>query len=128
MNVKQTFLQNTDNFINELNRLFPQNRDIVLLKEKYNLAKDIDSKLIITYFVQYVYPHKDKIMKQDDTYFLEGGGQEELTDTSGLRFRDNIKNLWENEMSNDNKEIIWKYFKIFVILCEKYIIENLKNK
>ena len=126
MNVKQVFLQNTDNFMNDLCRIFPQNRDITLLKEKYNLAKDIDNKLIISYFVQYVYPHKDIILKQDDSYFLEGGGQEELKDSSGLRFRDNIKNLWMKEMSNENKDIIWKYFKIFVILCEKYIIENIK--
>jgi hypothetical protein len=29
-------------------------------------------------------------------------------------------------MSDENKEIIWKYFKIFILLCEKYILENYK--
>jgi hypothetical protein len=127
MNIKQTFLQNTDNFINDLFNIFPQNKEIALLKEKYYFAKDIDNKIIISYFVQYIYPHKQRIISQDETFFLEGGGQEELKESNGLKFRDNIKNLWLNEMSEENKSIIWKYFKIFVVLCEKYIIENINK-
>ena len=127
MNIKQTFLQNTDNFINDLSNIFPTNKEISLLKEKYYLAKDIDNKIIITYFLQYIYPHKQRIINQDETFFLEGGGQEEVKESNGLKFRDNIKNLWLNEMSNDNKMIIWKYFKIFIVLCEKYILENLNK-
>jgi hypothetical protein len=30
-------------------------------------------------------------------------------------------------MSDQNKDIVWKYFKIFVILSEKYIIENMDS-
>jgi len=125
MSVKQTFLQQTDNFINELCTIFPKHGDILLFREKYNLVKSMNSKLIIEYFVQYVYPHKKAIMEQDEAFFLEGGGQDNLTDTSGLKFRDNIKSLWIAEMSDQNKEIIFKYFKVFVILCEKYILENM---
>ena len=126
MNIKQIFLQQTDNFINELCNIFPDHGDILLFREKYNLVRNANSKLVIEYFVQYVYPHKQKIMDQDVTFFLEGGGQDEIKDTSGLKFRDNIKNLWVDHMSDENKEIVWKYFKTFVILCEKYILENLK--
>lgn len=123
MSIKQIFLQQTDNFINELCALFPQNNEILLFREKYNLVKSANSKLIVEYFVQYIYPFKTKIMDQDVSFFLDGGGQDELKDKSGLKFRDNIKKLWITEMSDENKEIIWKYFKIFVILCEKYIKE-----
>jgi hypothetical protein len=85
--------------------------------------------LIIDYFIQYIYPHKERIKNADETFFLEGGGQEELKNINKLKFRDNIKSLWINDMSDDNKEIVWKYFKAFVILCEKYILENLdQNK
>ena len=78
-------------------------------------------------------PHDLMIVKEkleqmeDDKFFLEGGGQDELKDNSGLKFRDNIKNMWLSEMSDENKEIIWKYFKIFVILSEKYIMETLNK-
>lgn len=126
MSIKQTFLKQTDNFMDELCTIFPQNMDIQLFREKYNLARSANSNLIIDYFCLYVYPLKQKIMNQEESFFLEGGGQEELKDASGLRFRDNITKLWKSEMSDENKEIIWKYFKVFIILCEKYLLENMK--
>jgi len=124
MSTKQIFLQQTDNFINELCSIFPNNNELLVFREKYNLIRSINSSLIIEYFVQYVYPLKPKIINQEESFFLDGGGQEELKDKSGLKFRDNIKSLWIGEMSDENKVIVWKYFKIFVILCEKYILES----
>ena len=126
MSIKQIFLQQTDNFINELCTIFPNNSDILLFREKYILIKMANSKLIIDYFVVYIYPFKTVINSQEESFFLDGGGQTELKDTSGLKFRDNIKSLWINQISNENKDIIWKYFKIFIVLCEKYIVENAK--
>lgn len=128
MSIKQIFLQQNDNFINELSNIFPNNGEITLLKEKYFIIRSANSKLILEYFVEFIYPFKNQIMSQDETFFLSGGGQEEIKNTSGLKFRDNIKKLWENEMSDENKDIIWKYFKIFVVLCEKYIIEVFNNE
>jgi hypothetical protein len=127
MSVKQIFLQQTDNFINEICTIFSNNNEILIFREKYNLIKSINSKLIIEYFIEFILPLKNKIMECDESFFLEGGGQEELKDTSGLKFRDNITKLWINEMSTENKDIIWKYFKIFIILCEKYIVENMSK-
>ena len=126
MSIKQIFLQQTDNFMNELCNII-NTGDMLLFKEKYNFIRNANSKLIIDYFVQFVYPFKSQIMSQDDKFFLEGGGQDELKDNSGLKFRDNIKNMWLSEMSDDNKEIIWKYFKVFVILSEKYIMETINK-
>ena len=124
MSVKQVFLQQLDNFINELCTIFPNSKDILVFREKYFMVKSANSKLVIEYFIQYIYPFKQIILKEDENFFLDGGGQDEIKDNSGLKFRDNIKTLWISEMSNENKEIIWKYFKIFIILCEKYIVEN----
>ena len=124
MSVKQVFIQQIDNFVNELCTIFPDSNEILMFREKYNLIRSINSTLIVEYFVQYVYPLKSKILAEDVSFFLEGGGQEELKDKSGLKFRDNITALWVGEMSDDNKVIVWKYFKIFIILCEKYILEN----
>ncbi len=127
MSVKQILLQQIDNFIKELCTIFPNNNEIQLFGEKYDFVRSANSSLVVDYFVQFVYPHKQQIMSQNEDFFLNGGGQEELTDTSGLKLRDNIKTLWVSEMSNENKAIIWKYFKVFIALSEKYIIETLKK-
>ena len=126
MSVKQIFLQQIDNFTNELCSIFPTNGSILLLSGKYNLLKNANSSLILEYFIKFIYPHKERICNEDESFFIEGGGQEEVTDSSGLKFRDNLKNLWLTEMSSENKEIVWKYFKIFILLSEKYILEYYK--
>jgi hypothetical protein len=125
MSVKGVFLKQIDNFIDELCVIFPENKDILLFSEKYYFIKNINSTLIIDYFLSYIYIYKNKINDEDESFFLEGGGQDEIKDTSGLKFRDNIKKLWLNEMSSENKEIIWKYFKVFILLCEKLLREKL---
>jgi hypothetical protein len=124
MSVKQVFIQQIDNFVNELCTIFSSSKEILMFREKYNLVRYANSKLVVEYFIMYILPHKKKIIEQEESFFLEGGGQEEIKDNSGLKFRDSLKSLWISEISEENKEIIWKYFKIFIILCEKYILEN----
>jgi hypothetical protein len=123
--VKQIFLQQLDNFINELCTIFPKSSDILLFRERYSLIKSANSKIILDYFIKYIYPHKQKILDKDESFFLEGGGQDEIKDGSNLQFRDNLKKLWVAELSDQNKEIIHKYFKVFIVLCDKYIFENI---
>lgn len=125
MSSKQILLQQIDNLINQLSILYPKNNEILIFSETYHLIRKTNSMLIIDYFIQYIYPHKERIINYDETFFLEGGGQEELKNANKLKFRDNLKLLWINDMSDDNKKIVWKYFKAFVILCEKYILENI---
>ena len=124
MSVKNIIISQISNFIDELDSTFPNNKDIMIFKEKYSMLKSINSQLILDYFIQFIYPHKKRIMEQDDNFFLEGGGQEELKDKNGLNMRDNLKDLWTNQMSDENKVVVWKYFKTFILLIEKYIVEN----
>ena len=124
MSVKNIIITQISNFIDELDSTFPNNKDIMIFKEKYSMLKSINSQLILDYFIQFIYPHKKRIMEQDDNFFLEGGGQEELKDKNGLNMRDNLRDLWTNKMSDENKVVVWKYFKTFILLIEKYIVEN----
>ena len=126
MSTKLIIITQITNFINDLNTSFPDNSDIKIFKEKFTLLKGINSQLIIDYLIKFIYPHKDKIMKEDEIFFVEGGGQEKINDTNGLNLRDNIRGLWVNEISNENKKIVWKYFKTFILLLDKYIVENVK--
>jgi len=125
-NTKQNFLKQIENFVTELATIFPTSGDILLLKENFLLLKSFNSNIVIEYFIQFIYPLKDQIIIKNEDFFLNGGGQEDIqeTDTHGLNLRNNIRTLWISQMSEENKEIIWKYFKIFIILIEKYIKEN----
>lgn len=123
-NTKSIIINQITNFINELTETYPDNKDMMIFKEKYNMLKSINSQLIIDYFIQYIYPFKDLIKQENDKFFLDGGGQEELNDKNGLRLRDNLKDLWINNMKEENKKVVWKYFKTYILLIDKYILEN----
>lgn len=127
MSTKKIIITQISNFIDELCTAYPNNTEFIIFSEKYNLIKNMNSQLVVDYFIQFVYPHKERIKNEDDTFFLEGGGQEELNDNKyGLRLRDNLKNIWANEMTVENKKVVWKYFKTFVLLIDKYLIEMTK--
>ena len=123
MSTKTKLLQQISNFIEELNTTFPNNNDIEMFKEKFLFLKSVNSQLIIEYFIKFIHPLKESILNKDENFFLEGGGQDEVTDKNGLNMRDNLKKLWISEMSDDNKTVVWKYFKIFILLSDKYINE-----
>jgi hypothetical protein len=125
MNTKQTLLLQLDNFFNELCNTFPNNVELNIFKEKFMLLKKANSGIVIEYFIKYIYPHKQNIMDKKESFFLEGGGQDEIKGETGLKFRDNIKKLWISDMSDENKDIVWKYFKVFILLSEKFINENI---
>lgn len=121
--IKTKLIQQISNFIDELDSTFPNHGDISIFKEKFLFLKSANSQLIVDYFIQFIYPLKEFITNKDERFFLDGGGQEKI-DSKGLNMRDNLRNLWINDMSVDNKTIVWKYFKIFILLTDKYILEH----
>ena len=124
MSTKQIIITQITNFINELCTTYPDKKDMIVFQEKFNMVKGINSQLVIDYFIKYIYPFKDMIVNQNVDFFIDGGGQEESSDKYGLRLRDNLTNLWKNEMNEENKKIVWKYLKTFILLIEKYIRDN----
>ena len=70
---KTKFLKVTENLINELLRILPNDVNITLFKEKYYLIKKVNSTLVINSFVKYVIPFKQEIMEKNEKYFLENG-------------------------------------------------------
>ena len=124
MSTKQIIITQITNFIHELCTTYPDKKDMIVFQEKYNMVKGINSQLVIDYFIKYIYPFKEMIMTENINFFMDGGGQEELSDKYGLRLRDNLKSLWTNEMKEENKKVVWKYLKTFILLIEKYVREN----
>ena len=122
MSYKSAFLQQTENLITVLNEILPNNYNIELFKEQFLLIKQMNSNLITKSFIKYVLPHKNHIVEHNDKFFLDGGGQEHLQKDN--KFTLDIKKDW-NIISIENKEIIWKYFNILVLLAEKIILETL---
>tara|TARA_R110002074_G_scaffold378793_1_gene556723 strand:- start:1129 stop:1491 length:363 start_codon:yes stop_codon:yes gene_type:complete len=117
------FIEQTQNLIEILIDILPNNYNVKLFKEGFETLRKYNNNLIINSYIKYVLPHKKHIVEHNDIFFLEGGGQEELVNKDNYQFAIDIKDDWKN-ISIEDKEILWKCFNILVLLSEKIIIES----
>lgn len=125
MSYKSAFIQQTENLITELIIILPGNYNVELFKEKFYLVKKMNNSLITNSFIKYILPYKKHILERNEKFFLEGGGQENVS-KNNYQFTLDIKNDWIS-ISAENKDIIWKYFNILVLLAEKIILESVSD-
>jgi len=125
--IRTLFIQQLDNFVDEISTLYPDEREILLFAEKYKLVRGANSTFVIESFITYVLPLRDQIMNKDENFFLNGGGQDSIKDEYSSKLRDIIKGVWVNRMTDANREVVWKYFTLFVKLSEKYALELMRN-
>ena len=118
-------MKQIENFTEEISILFPEIKSIKLFRHQYEIVKMTNPKVLIESYIQYIYPHKKEIMEENEDFFLKGGGQEFLIGNDSLtKFRDTMSEIWCEKLSEENKKICWKYFKVFVLLSERYIQET----
>ena len=102
-------------FFDELIEMFPNEKEFIILRI---LVKDqIPSTQIMTYFV-YVYNDEEimlSIQKRDDQFFLENILFKKFSKS------EIFKNLWENNLDQENKDMIWKWVDAFMKMTKSYI-------
>ena len=121
MNYKNIFLKQSENLLNELSEILPGSGNIELYKEKFYLIRKANSNIIVNSFIKYVLIHKENILKKNEEFFLNGGGQEKVSNDN-QHYVLSLKSDWNN-ISEENKNIIWKYFHVLILLAEKIVIE-----
>lgn len=102
-------------FFDELIEMFPNEKEFIILRI---LVKDqIPSTQIMSYFV-YVYNNEEimsSIQKRDDQFFLKN------ILFSKFSKSEIFKNLWENNLDQENKDMIWKWVDAFMKMTKSYI-------
>ena len=120
---KSFFLEQTEKLIEYLLKELPNDVNIKMFNEKYYLVKKTNSAMIINAFIKFVLPQKERIFNRDEEYFMNGGGQEKLQEDKykdQYKYSLDLKENWKT-LNDEQKEIIWKYFKILIILAEKHV-------
>ena len=120
---KSFFLEQTEKLIEYLLKELPNDVNIKMFNEKYYLVKKTNGAMIINAFIKFVLPQKERIFNRDEEYFMNGGGQEKLQEDKykdQYKYSLDLKENWKT-LNDEQKEIIWKYFKILIILAEKHV-------
>jgi len=107
-----------DKFLNELHTILPDEKDIVIFQNQVGVATMVDPTKLLRSFIKYAYPHKDHILKKNEEFFL---GDELSVKNDYLAEAIHLTDLWKNKLSNENKEVVWKYFQVMVVLAGKSI-------
>jgi iron-sulfur cluster repair protein YtfE (RIC family) len=104
-------------FLKELSLQLPKEGDIILAI--IILENQIPEQSIVDYFITKIIPLKDEIMNKNEKFFLENNILFESIENSTVN---KFKTIWQsNDITNENREIIWDWFKIFVMITEKYM-------
>jgi ribosomal protein S17E len=115
-------------FVDDLLLLYPEDGNLHAAKKAILLLKTIDGRKTLQLFKVHIYDRYSKqLYDRDETFFMTKDYEEEtrllenVAENITQQLVDNIKQYW-TQMSDKNKDTVWKYWLILLKLCEKYFI------
>lgn len=117
MSLLTEFKNHVVNFLDELIDQFPNEPDLVI--GRVFLNNQISPEIVMNTFIREVLPYKQGIKDRDESLFLEG---------KMIFFNDldkskvnHFKRIWKSAaLDNNDRDIIWKWFDLFVYFAERY--------
>jgi hypothetical protein len=115
-------------FLDELIEQFPKEAQLILAR--LYLSTQVGEEDLMKAFITEVLPLKNVIEIRDEKFFLESNANVlQKCDSSIL---DHFRLLWKSSaLDDDDKEVIWKWFDMFILLSENYqksLIEDREGK
>ena len=131
-NYYELFNNKLDEFIKELIKTFPQDPDFKLFQASSRVLKLANEKKPLELFnTGLTDEYKKNIREKNEDFFLNNDYSDVLNneklkqqpqfnndDNMNNKLINKLKGYW-SELSEENKEIVWKYFKILVLLIDK---------
>lgn len=112
----------------DLHKLVPSDKRIERVQTNLEWYIQISPEGPLSYFKTYAYDHYMwKILDKDEEFFLNLD-YSDIKDKASAMTNENdpiglIKEYWR-ELTDENKEKIWKYLRNLIKLCHKYVQEN----
>ena len=104
------------------------NKELRLIKEKFSLFRKTNPAKVVEGFLVKVYPYKDQIMAENDEFFVQKSYDSDTKNEGNLVKVLKIKELWDTDMDENTKKTLFNYFKVFIVLAEKYVAEKVEMK
>jgi hypothetical protein len=120
MDYNEKFNETFKEFLQDLIRVFPDDADFRMYEVGVNTTMAYWPTYIAEMFHKKVTVlYGDKILAKDNSFFLTHNYEEvknEHQDASQMI--EKLKDYWAN-MTDSNKDIIWKYFRVLIHLTRK---------
>ena len=99
-------------------------KELRLTKDKFALLRKTNPAKIVEGVLVKVYPYKKQIMDEDDEFFIQKSYDGDTKNENNLVKVLRIKELWDTDMDDNTKQTLFKYFKVLIVLAEKYVAEK----
>ena len=99
-------------------------KELRLIKEKFTLLRKTNPAKVVEGVLVKVYPYRKQIMEDDDSFFLQKKYEDDTKNEGNLVKVLKIKELWDTDMDENTKKTLFNYFKVFIVLAEKYVAEK----
>ena len=107
-------------FIDDLIKTFPEEREFRKFKTGFSLLKSTNNKKIVQVFKFYIENYREQINNRDDNFFIVTDSEtlSDSDDNSIANLLDKLKVYWKL-LSENNKDKIWQYLNTLIILSNK---------
>jgi hypothetical protein len=102
-------------------------KELRMTKEKFSLLRKTNPAKIVEGVLVKVYPYKKQIMDEDDEFFVQKSYDSDTKNEGNLVKVLKIKELWDTDMDENTKKTLFNYFKVLIVLAEKYVAEKVST-
>ena len=115
--LKRNFNNYSETLVSFLSKIAPRSSIIMYKPYIEKLCKANSNKIIDTFVINGLI-HEEKIMREDEEYFM-GMSVSEKDDSDKLRKIFQFKNVWKT-LSSEDKHTIKSYMKLLCVIARKY--------
>lgn len=121
--VLKAFNNHFEEFVGDILRVFPNDKDIIAGREALRNIRKANPKIIINIFKENVVgPYHQQIKDNDISFFIEKNYVNEITDENSRRILNKIDIIRDpvRNMNDADKNKVLKYLNNLLKLCDLY--------
>jgi hypothetical protein len=120
------------NFTNIISERFPTVKELKVASTGLSTLNKINPKKPMEMFLLYTYKYREQILNRDEHGLLTVDINSDLKEHDINNENSNqliitLRNNWK-DLSEEEKENIWKHFEVLIKLTDKYLQEALEKK
>ena len=115
MDIVEVFNCKVTEMVSDISKVAPEFHEY---KTYLELGLSMNKNIAIDMFGNCARKYEPYILKKDESYFLNESYEDQAADNQ-FDIINKIKKIWTT-LSKENKEIIWKYLQVLIILQKKY--------
>jgi hypothetical protein len=120
------------NFTNIISERFPNIKELRIASTGLSTLNKINPKKPMEMFLLYSYKYRQQILDRDEVGLMTADINSDLKDNNiddegANQLIITLRNNWK-ELSEEEKDNIWKYFEVLIKLTDKYLQEALEKK